>query len=86
MSGSGEPSTTAAFYSNEETVIKREISDSADAHTERFDDVQAVFEVDRCEKWIREKNLKKVALQFPDSLLPYSSAVASQLEDRLGQR
>ncbi len=61
-------------------------SDDEDEKLPRECSVDYVFELDRCEQWIRQKQLQKVALQFPDSLLARAPAVAAVLEERLEQR
>ena len=33
------------------------------------DEIGHVYELDRCEQWINSRGLKRVSLQFPDSLL-----------------
>ena len=48
-------------------------------------EIEAVYEVPRCEAWIQEKSLTKVALQFPDHLLPDSVVVTSVLQARVGE-
>ena len=47
--------------------------------------IEAVYEVQRCQEWIQEKSLTKVALQFPDHLLPDSTQVTSRLQTRVGE-
>ncbi|XP_064605968.1 2-(3-amino-3-carboxypropyl)histidine synthase subunit 2-like [Liolophura sinensis] len=39
------------------------------------------YELDRCERWIKTHQLKRVALQFPDELLVDSAKVAEYLKD-----
>ena len=47
--------------------------------------INSVYEVSKCVKWIQDKGLKRVALQFPDSLLVDSPAVAQAIQVSLGQ-
>eukprot|EP00088_Acartia_fossae_P006701 TRINITY_DN1308_c0_g1_i2.p1 TRINITY_DN1308_c0_g1~~TRINITY_DN1308_c0_g1_i2.p1 ORF type:complete len:496 (+),score=65.14 TRINITY_DN1308_c0_g1_i2:61-1488(+) len=49
------------------------------------EDIESVFELDRCEGWIKEKDLQRVALQFPDYLLKNAPAVAKGLGTRLSR-
>ena len=41
------------------------------------------LELDRVEKEIKKTNAKRVLLQFPDGMKPYSLAVVDELERRL---
>ncbi|XP_066995152.2 2-(3-amino-3-carboxypropyl)histidine synthase subunit 2 [Anabrus simplex] len=47
-------------------------------------ELHSLFEIERCVRWIMERNLKKVCLQFPDNLLCFSANVTSCLEAELG--
>jgi len=47
--------------------------------------INSVYEVSKCVKWIQDKGLKRVALQFPDSLLVDSPAVTQAIQVSLGQ-
>ena len=47
-------------------------------------EIEAVYEVERCRAWIQQKSLAKVALQFPDHLLPDSALVTARLQARVG--
>ena len=42
--------------------------------------VDSVYELDRCQQWIKSQSLSRVALQFPDSLLQDAHNVTSQLQ------
>lgn len=42
------------------------------------------FEIDKCVKRIREKNAKRVALQFPEGLLMFAAPIADILEEKTG--
>jgi len=48
------------------------------------DEIEAVYKVERCRAWIQHKSLTKVALQFPDHLLPDSAIVTARLQARVG--
>eukprot|EP00095_Tigriopus_kingsejongensis_P001355 maker-scaffold1322_size48131-snap-gene-0.12 protein:Tk01355 transcript:maker-scaffold1322_size48131-snap-gene-0.12-mRNA-1 annotation:"hypothetical protein BRAFLDRAFT_225211" len=78
-----------ALNSSEEAVLSREVDG------DHVDEVEAalsnsslatVFELARCEAWIREHQFQRVTLQFPDSLLQWAPQVAQALEVQLGQR
>ena len=47
--------------------------------------INSVYEISKCVKWIQDKGLKRVALQFPDSLLVDSPVVAQAIQVSLGQ-
>ena len=42
--------------------------------------VDSVYELDRCQQWISSQSLSRVALQFPDSLLQDAHTVTSHLQ------
>ena len=44
--------------------------------------VDEIFEIDRCLQWTEDKCLKRVTLQFPDSLLSHAPKVAERLQRR----
>ncbi|XP_050573837.1 2-(3-amino-3-carboxypropyl)histidine synthase subunit 2 isoform X1 [Bombus affinis] len=44
------------------------------------------YEVEKCGKWINERNLNKVCLQFPDNLLPDSVEIALRLENCINKK
>ena len=48
------------------------------------DEIEAVYELERCRAWIQHESLTKVALQFPDHLLPDSALVIARLQARVG--
>jgi hypothetical protein len=72
------------FSANDQEVINRTIELQSDAGN-TIEDIFTVFEVTRCIDWINENNLTNVTLQFPDSLISYSPAVALAIEHGLGQ-
>jgi len=47
------------------------------------DEIAHVYELDRCEQWINSRGLKRVSLQFPDSLLQDAPNVARLLKARV---
>ena len=73
------------FSSSEQAAIDRQV-DAADVDYVHVENVSEVFEVDRCVQWIKENNLERVALQFPDHLISYSPIVAQKIEHNLEQR
>ena len=73
------------FSSSEQTAIDRQV-DAADVDYVHVENVSEVFDVDRCVQWIKENNLERVALQFPDHLISYSPIVAQSIEHNLEQR
>ena len=50
----------------------------------RTEELEEVYETERCVRWIESEGFTRVALQFPDYLLPQAPAVASLLRERLG--
>ncbi|XP_043521652.1 2-(3-amino-3-carboxypropyl)histidine synthase subunit 2 isoform X2 [Frieseomelitta varia] len=44
------------------------------------------YAIEKCGKWIDERNLNKVCLQFPDNLLPDSVEIALRLENRINKK
>ena len=73
------------FSSSEQAAIDRQV-DAAHVDYVHVENVSEVFEVDRCVQWIKENNLERVALQFPDHLISYSPIVAQSIEHNLEQR
>ena len=73
------------FSSNDKTVIDREV-ETTDTDKIQEDDLSEVFEISRCVQWVKDQGLKKVALQFPDSLMQYSPRVAQLIENDLSEK
>ncbi|PIC45854.1 hypothetical protein B9Z55_005737 [Caenorhabditis nigoni] len=46
-------------------------------------DIHSFFEIEATSEWIRNSNHQRIALQFPDSLLPYSKRVTKLIEDEI---
>lgn len=69
---------TASFSSSDKNIIKKQLN------VDRVDltlvDYHAVFEIDRCVQWILQSGLKRVALQFPDSLLHAAPTVCKLIQ------
>eukprot|EP00729_Bicosta_minor_P006355 gene6355-327_t len=71
---------TSAFASTGAEVMERGVDVSNDAATATpLDQIAEVYEIDRCVEYILKHGHSKVALQFPDSLLGDSIAVAEAL-------
>ncbi|PFX33545.1 2-(3-amino-3-carboxypropyl)histidine synthase subunit 2-like [Stylophora pistillata] len=73
------------FSGVEKEVIERKINVTDDAVSIRKDK-QEFYEISRCVDVIRSHGFHKIALQFPDSLLTDSAAVASLIEKLTGKR
>jgi len=74
---------TASFYSNEQAALTRNV-EADEASTDGEVD-ETVFEIDRCVEWIKENDLHRVALQFPDRLLSAAPSVSTLIRTRLGE-
>ncbi|EFO86237.1 hypothetical protein CRE_01808 [Caenorhabditis remanei] len=46
-------------------------------------DIYLFFEIDNTSEWIKNGKHKRIALQFPDSLLPYSERVTRLIENKI---
>ncbi|KAJ9593395.1 hypothetical protein L9F63_015099 [Diploptera punctata] len=73
----------SGFSSNEISVIERKI-EVKDNISKLSTDIDYYYEIDRCVNWLKEKQLHKVCLQFPDYLLCDSVAVALHIESKAG--
>ena len=71
-----------AFSTNDSVVMQREVLQHSGSE---IDDVFKSFEIQRCVNWIQDKQLAKVALQFPDSLLQHSPDVVVLIEEQIGR-
>ncbi|XP_062545258.1 2-(3-amino-3-carboxypropyl)histidine synthase subunit 2 [Armigeres subalbatus] len=74
---------TSAFSSSEAAAIERQV-DLTDSNQPacvdiRLNDFWGEAQLAECAQWIREQNFKKVCLQFPDILLPFSTEISEQL-------
>ena len=76
---------STGMSSSDSDVIHRKLEHLKLNHT-AFEDLEDAFEIPRCLDWIASKNLERVTLQFPDSLLQYSARVAQILQEKLGKR
>lgn len=76
---------TSAFSSSEAAAIERQV-DLTDSNQPACVDIQLNdfwddAQLAECAHWIRENSFKKVCLQFPDVLLPFSTEIFEQLEE-----
>jgi len=80
-------SASGAFSSDDKSVLERHCRLEENLVTvDNDDDLDRVFEVDRCAAWIQEKQLESVTLQFPDSLLQFAPQVASRLQAKTSKK
>ena len=75
-----------ALSSDDKSVVERKIVGSSNLPNLEDQNLEQVFEVERCIKWIQENDLQNVTLQFPDELLPCSAKVALEMEEKIGHR
>ena len=75
-----------ALSSDDKSVVERKIAEKSILPHFGGENVELVFEVERCIKWIKENDLLNVTLQFPDELLPFSAQVALEIEEKIGHR
>ncbi|KAF5281896.1 hypothetical protein FQR65_LT14480 [Abscondita terminalis] len=73
------------FSTNESIILEKQIDDSTKFAQTSPDQLNFVYEIDNCVRWIQNHNFKKVCLQFPDHLLPDAAEVAKLLQDVLQQ-
>ena len=75
-----------ALSSDDKSVVERKIAEKSILPHFGGENIELVFEVERCIKWIKENDLQNVTLQFPDELLPFSAQVALEIEEKIGHR
>ena len=75
-----------ALSSDDKSVVERKIGEKSILPHFGGENIELVFEVERCIKWIKENDLLNVTLQFPDELLPFSAQVALEIEEKIGHR
>ncbi|XP_018329150.1 2-(3-amino-3-carboxypropyl)histidine synthase subunit 2-like [Agrilus planipennis] len=73
----------AAFFSNEAVSLDKTVNTSS-VLTTKSDEIESVYDIEKCTNWIKENNFKNVCLQFPDFLLPDSVQISILLESLLG--
>ncbi|NXK32054.1 DPH2 synthase, partial [Piprites chloris] len=69
---------TAAFSSDGEVALRRELRPPAAAAPRG--DLDGFYETGRAAAFVRDGGFRRVALQFPDELLPDAAAVAARME------
>jgi diphthamide biosynthesis protein 2 len=72
---------TSAFSSNDESVICRIVEEEANEPTP-VELLPIKYELDRCVAWIKELQLQRVCLQFPNKLLVDSVSVSKYLKSK----
>ncbi|KAF5281697.1 hypothetical protein FQA39_LY17718 [Lamprigera yunnana] len=65
--------------------LEKQIEKTTDLVHTSSEQLNYMYEIDRCLEWIQKHNFTKVCLQFPDYLLPDSSEVATCLQLKLNQ-
>ncbi|KXJ75666.1 2-(3-amino-3-carboxypropyl)histidine synthase subunit 2-like [Aedes albopictus] len=75
---------TSAFSSSEAAAIERQVDLTDSSQPEcvdiQLDDFWNDAQLAECVGWIREHGFQKVCLQFPDAMLPFSTAIAELLQ------
>ena len=71
-----------SLSSHEEDALYRVVDSHDSFYIPTGVAIDELFEIDRSLKWIEEKCLSRVTLQFPDSLLSYAPKVAEKLRRR----
>lgn len=71
----------ATFADDGRSTIERTI----EANTIKIDDIDTFYEIERTCQRILDCDYSRIALQFPDELLPDSASVASRLRERTGK-
>uniref|UniRef100_A0A1Q3FCY7 2-(3-amino-3-carboxypropyl)histidine synthase subunit 2 n=1 Tax=Culex tarsalis TaxID=7177 RepID=A0A1Q3FCY7_CULTA len=75
---------TSAFSSSDSAAIERQVDDAIPTAEEvRLESFWNSDERNRLVEWIRTNKFTKVALQFPDALLPFSALVANELQSEV---
>jgi diphthamide biosynthesis protein 2 len=78
MSDLNGPST---FADDGRATIERTV----EANAIKIDNIDSYYEIERTCQLILEGGYSRIALQFPDELLPDSATVAGKLRDRTGK-
>ncbi|XP_046385547.1 2-(3-amino-3-carboxypropyl)histidine synthase subunit 2 [Ischnura elegans] len=76
---------SSAFSSSETDALQRNVK-SDGCFSTPLEQINVVYEIDKCISWIKRKNVDKVALQFPDEMLGDSANVARLIESLLGRK
>jgi diphthamide biosynthesis protein 2 len=70
-----------AFADDGRDVIERQL----DVTSEKHNNIEQLFELERTTQRILDNKYERIALQFPDELLADSAAVSKELEKRTGK-
>ncbi|XP_061191855.1 2-(3-amino-3-carboxypropyl)histidine synthase subunit 2-like [Saccostrea echinata] len=71
----------SAFSTADEIVIQRKI-DATKLHSSTArSEIEDVYEIPRCARWITSNSYERVALQFPDKIMRDAARVAERLEE-----
>ncbi|KAJ6634959.1 2-(3-amino-3-carboxypropyl)histidine synthase subunit 2 [Pseudolycoriella hygida] len=68
---------TSAFSSNDSDVIERNVDTVTQEQS--LPEIWNEARCSECSSWIKKNNFKKVCLQFPDSLIPFSIEITQEL-------
>ena len=72
-----------ALSSNDQIAIeKKVIVQGHDDDLVTDQNLDEVFEIDRCLKWVQESDVKQIALQFPDGLLSFAPKIVTSLNSK----
>ncbi|XP_033738046.1 LOW QUALITY PROTEIN: 2-(3-amino-3-carboxypropyl)histidine synthase subunit 2-like [Pecten maximus] len=72
--------STAAFFTADEVSLERKADVDIENCVSTADrEINEVYEVNKCIQWIQERNLQRVALQFPDELMCDAVTVTSAI-------
>ena len=69
-----------SLSSHEEDALHRVVPSDDSLCIPNGIELEEFFEIDRTVKWIEDKCLTRVTLQFPDSLLSYAPKVTEELK------
>ncbi|CAI4230882.1 unnamed protein product [Auanema sp. JU1783] len=75
------------FYTNSESLAQHTVAYTDDDENALMlkklnaTEIREFFEIDETIEWIKRQSLTRLALQFPDSFLPYSALVSNLLEE-----
>uniref|UniRef100_A0A182QA95 2-(3-amino-3-carboxypropyl)histidine synthase subunit 2 n=1 Tax=Anopheles farauti TaxID=69004 RepID=A0A182QA95_9DIPT len=73
----------SSVFSSSDTIAQNQIIDQSNVEQVALTDVWNDVQLTRCVHWIEQRALKRVALQFPDSVLPHSVHIVNELRDAL---
>uniref|UniRef100_A0A182NVE3 2-(3-amino-3-carboxypropyl)histidine synthase subunit 2 n=1 Tax=Anopheles dirus TaxID=7168 RepID=A0A182NVE3_9DIPT len=73
----------SSAFSTGDTIAQNQTIDRSSVNQIALTDVWNREQRVRCVRWIEKRALKRVALQFPDSILPHSVQIVSELREAL---